>query len=72
MEDYFDVEIKTIGELFDQLCIENNKIFYLVEQTKGIKDVYVQDKIQTHNRIRHELVRAINRRLGERDIGGKV
>ena len=70
------VDVKTLGQLIDELCIENNKIFQAIERLctnrgDGQKQ-YLQDQIQDHNKIRRELVRAIDRRLGERDIGGRI
>jgi hypothetical protein len=65
------IEIKTIGQLIDELIIENLKIWHLVDEAKS-GNKYVQDKIQEHNDIRRTLVRAIDHRLGERDIGGRV
>lgn len=65
------IDVKTIGQLIDELVIENLKIWHLVDRAKeGNK--YVQEQIQEHNDIRRALVRAIDRRLGERDIGGRV
>lgn len=73
---YEGVEVKTIGQLLDELNIENLKIWHLVDEAKIKTDpteqLYVQDQIQDHNDIRRDLVRAIDRRLGERDIGGRV
>ena len=66
------VEVKTIGQLIDELCIENSKIFALVDKVKEGGDTYLQDQIQEHNDIRRSLVRALDRRLGERDIGGRA
>jgi hypothetical protein len=68
---YEDVEVKTIGQLLDELMIENLKIWHLVDKAHQ-GDESVQKDIQDHNDIRRGLVRAIDRRLGERDIGGRV
>ena len=66
-----NVEIKTLGQLFDELIIEHLKIWHLVERAEQDEEG-VQFQIQQHNAIRRELVRAIDRRLFERDIGGRV
>lgn len=65
------VEIKTLAQLLDELIIENLKIWHLVERAEHGEEG-VQLKIQQHNGIRRDLVRAIDRRLEERDIGGRV
>ena len=66
-----DVEIKTTGQLLDELIIENLKIWHLVERAEAGEEG-VQVKIQEHNAIRRKLVQALDRRFGERDIGGRV
>ena len=66
-----DVEVKTTGQLIDELIIENLKIWHLVDEAHS-GEKHVQDEIQRHNDIRRGLVRALDRRLGERDIGGRV
>jgi hypothetical protein len=71
--EYHGVELKTIGQLLDELIIENLKIWHLVDQAHdSTNDLYIQDEIQGHNDIRRKLVRAIDKRLGDRDIGGRV
>jgi len=70
--DYDPVEIKTIGQLIDELIIENQKVWHLIDEVKEDGDTYLQYQIQKHNDIRRSLVRALDKRLGERDIGGRV
>jgi hypothetical protein len=67
-----NIEVKTTGQLLDELIIENLKIWHLVDRAKEEESTYVQGEIQEHNDIRRNLVRAIDKRLGERDIGGRV
>ena len=66
-----EVEVKTMGQLIDELCIENLKVWHLIEQAERGDDV-PKKKIQDHNAIRRSLVRALDRRLGDRDIGGRA
>jgi hypothetical protein len=57
---------KTIGELIDSLGITNNKIFYLVDKVQ--KDEHTREdakKIQDLNRIRSDLVNAIDEYFNE-------
>ncbi len=71
------VEIKTIGELIDELTISNIRIWHAVEgaqQGDGESAV----KAQSENKRRSALIRAINRRLEpglpelpEKDDAGK-
>lgn len=67
------VEVKTIGQLIDELVVVNLKIWHLIDRvmdgTGSIEDARV---VQEFNSQRSDLVRAIDRLLGERDIGGKV
>ncbi len=58
---------KTIGELIDSLAITNNKIFYLVDKVQ--KDEHTREdakKIQDLNKLRSDLVNAINDYFKER------
>ena len=58
---------KTIGELIDSLAITNNKIFYLVDKVQ--KDEHTREdakKIQDLNKLRSNLVNAINKYFKER------
>jgi len=67
------IDIKTIGQLIDELVIANLKVWHLID--KVMMDTATPDEakaVQRYNMQRNELVRAIDRRLGERDIGGKV
>ena len=67
------VEIKTIGQLVDDLTIANQKIWHLVERSRaGQRTPELLADIDHWNDTRTELIRAIDRRLGGRDIGGKV
>ena len=59
---------KTIGELIDSLAITNNKIFYLVDKVQ--KDIHTREdakKIQDLNKLRSDLVNAINNFFKERE-----
>lgn len=59
---------KTIGELIDGLSITNNKIFYLVDKVQ--KDKHTREdakKIQDLNKLRSDLVNAINNYFKERE-----
>ena len=67
------IEIKTIGQLIDELITTNLRIWHLID--KAIAGTVTSEEaqaIQQFNQQRTELVRAINKRFGERDIGGKV
>ena len=67
------VEVKTVGQLIDDLCIANLKIWHLVDRARqGEKTAEVMAGVEHWNDTRTELIRAIDRRLGGRDIGGKV
>ncbi|PWU04808.1 MAG: hypothetical protein C5B43_04180 [Verrucomicrobia bacterium] len=52
---------KSIGELIDELCITNIKIFMLME-----KDDYDQKKLKSLNRYRSDLKNAINEEFKQR------
>lgn len=68
-----DVEIKTTGQLIDELIIANLKIWHLIDKVMaGTATVAEAQAVQQHNATRNELIRALDRRLGARDIGGKV
>jgi len=68
-----EVEVKTTGQLIDELMIENMKIWHLIDKVNdGTANFQEAQQVQVHNAIRRKLVRAIDRRLGERDIGGRV
>ena len=67
------IEIKTVGQLIDELIIVNLRIWHLVDRAMaGTATAEETQATQLFNHQRSELVRAIDRRLGERDIGGKV
>lgn len=51
---------KSIGELFDELSITNNKIFHLMEVGNDL------EKVKKLNRYRSELKGAINEFFNER------
>jgi hypothetical protein len=68
-----NIETKTIGQLIDELTITNLKVWHLIDKVMdGTATREEAQAVQTFNLQRSELVRAIDRRLGERDIGGKV
>jgi len=59
---------KTIGELIDSLGIVNNKIFYLVDKVQ--RDKHTREdakKIQDLNKLRSNLINAINKYFNERE-----
>lgn len=59
---------KSIGELIDSLSITNNKIFYLVDRVQ--KNEHSREdakKIQDLNKLRSDLVNAINNYFKERE-----
>lgn len=67
------VEIKTIGQLIDELITESAKTWHLIDKVvDGTATFEEAQQVQVHNAKRNALVRAIDRRLGEPDIGGKV
>jgi hypothetical protein len=67
------VETKTIGQLIDELTILNIRIWMLIDTAEaGSASPDVAQAIQKYNATRNQYVRAIDRRLGERDIGEKV
>jgi hypothetical protein len=68
-----DIEIKSIGELIDQLCTTSQKCFskqdeLMVCSDDDIKAIKIAKDIQHLNKRRNDLVQAINRRLHEEDI----
>ena len=67
------IDIKTIGQLIDELVIANLKVWHLIDKVMdGTATPDEAKAVQQYNAQRNELVRAIDRRLGERDIGSKV
>jgi len=67
------IEVKTIGQLIDELIIANLKVWHLIDRVMdGTATIDDARAVQQFNQQRSELVRAIDRRLGEPDIGGKV
>jgi len=67
------IETKTLGQLIDELVIVNIRIWHLIDKvTDGTATVGQAQDVQKFNSQRAELVRAIDRRMGERDIGGKL
>jgi hypothetical protein len=68
-----DVEVKTVGQLIDELAILNIKIWMLIDKVMaGTATPEEAQSVQVNNSKRNEYVRAIDRRLGQADIGGKV
>ena len=58
---------KNIGELIDELCITNEKIYHLID--KVIDDTHTRDdakKVQELNKYRSQLKNAINEYFKER------
>ena len=67
------IETKTLGQLIDELIVVNLKIWHLIDRVMdGSGTLKDAREVQGFNSQRSELVRALDRRLGERDIGGKV
>ena len=66
-------ETKTIGQLCDELSIVNIRIWMLIDKVMdGTASVAQAQLVQVHNAQRNELIRGIDRLLGQRDIGAKV
>jgi len=67
------IETKTLGQLIDELTIVNIRIWHLIDRVTA-KTATPEEAlaVQKFNGQRTELVRAIDKILGERDIGGKV
>ena len=69
----YPIEIKTIGQLLDELVTVNQKIWHLIDRVEaGMASVAEAQAVQKWNARRNELVRAIDRRLGDTDIGEKI
>ncbi len=67
------VEVKTVGQLIDELTIMNQRIWALIDKViAGTATPEEAQNVQKYNAQRNEYVRAIDRRLGQTDIGGKV
>ena len=67
------VEVKTTAQLIDELCIINIRVWMLIDKVEaGTATLAEAQAVQKHNATRTQLVRAINKRLGERDIGEKT
>jgi len=63
-----DIEIKTIGQLIDELTVVNIRIWHAVDKmTAGESSPEETQKTQLANSQRRQLVQAITRRLGELD-----
>ena len=61
-----DIEIKTIGQLIDELIVVNIRIWHAVDKmTAGESSPEETQKTQLANSQRRQLVQAITRRLGE-------
>ena len=68
-----DVSRLTVGELIDRLTIANLKVWHLIDRVRsGEATLEEAQAVQSWNDTRTELIRAIDRELGDRDIGGKV
>ena len=68
-----EIETKTLGQLIDELIVVNLKIWHLIDRVMdGSGTLEDAQAVQGFNSQRSELVRTIDKRLGERDIGGKV
>lgn len=67
------VETKTVGQLIDELSIANIRIWTLIDKVMaGTATIEEAQRVQQVNSQRNELVRAIDRLLGQHDIGAKV
>lgn len=67
------IEVKTVGQLIDELSILNIRIWMLIDKVKiGIATPEEAQKVQEYNSRRNEYVRAIDRRLGGMDLGAKI
>lgn len=68
-----DIEIKTTGQLMDELMIVNIRVWHLIDRVEGGDCTVAEAQaVQKYNAKRNALVRAIDRRLGQSDIGGKL
>ncbi len=71
--DPLSVEIKTVAQLLDELITCALRIWHLVDRVNaGDSTPGTAQTVQALNNRRHELMRAIDRRLGQQDIGPKV
>lgn len=67
------IETKTIAQMIDELITADLRVWHLVDRAMaGTATAEDAQAIQKFNQQRSELMRAIDARLGERDIGGKV
>ena len=62
------IETKTIGELIDQLTIENIKLYMAQEPNSGA----TVEKLKELNKRRNALIRAIDERLGDAQFSKMV
>lgn len=72
-EHYTPVEIKSLGQLVDELSILNIRIWILIDRVMN-GNATVEDGmlVQQYNAKRTEYIRAIDRRVGERSIEEKT
>jgi hypothetical protein len=67
------VEVKTVGQLTDELSILNIRIWMLIDKVMaGTATPEESQSVQVNNAKRNEYVRAIDKLLNQADIGGKV
>lgn len=73
MRDYSKIEIKTTGQLLDELITVSQRIYHLIDKAiEGTASGQDATRIQDLNNRRNELIRALDARFGDPDIGGKV
>jgi hypothetical protein len=67
------IEVKTVGQMIDELSILNIRIWMLVDKAMaGTALPEEAQLLQAYNSRRNEYVRAIDRRFHEGDIGKKI
>jgi hypothetical protein len=68
-----DIDVKTTGQLIDELIIMNQRIWALIDKViAGVATPEEAQLVQIYNSRRNEYVRAIDFHLGNEDIGAKV
>jgi len=67
------VEVKTVGQLIDELSIINIRIWMLIDKVMaGTATPEESRSVQVNNAKRNEYVRVIDRILKQADVGGKI
>lgn len=67
------IDMKTTGQLIDELIIMNQRIWVLIDKViAGVATPEEAQNVQKYNAKRNEYVRAIDAHLGGEDIGAKI